>query len=470
MHRILPTQSLLALVGAVATSSLAAQWTPVSPGTQPAARAGHAMAGNPAADGILLFGGAGGFTQYADTWTYDGTAWTRLFPPVSPPPKFFTAMVYDSARAVYVLYGGNATFTQAGNNETWEFDGTTWTQRFPPANPGNLGGHAMAFDSVRNRVVLFGGIQTVAPINDSLETWEYTGTTWVNRNPTGTPGRLEHHSMCFHAAANRTILFGGVNANPSTPPNLVANDKTWAYDGLANTWTELTISGPRPFRRERATLTYDPIRQVCILTGGLRAQSSGAAHDTWELSHSNGTWTWTLVDDPTVGGRVNSGAAFLPIQRHLVKFGGSNAAGGVQYQETLEWGAQNGSFGVGCAGPNGMPMLSAADAPRLGQNYSLTVSNMNPAFNLAILVFGFTAIPGGIDLGPLLDMSGCTGYLTPDILITPPTGAGGTTTWNWTPVAGSLGDRFFCQALCLDPAATNFGFTISNAVSATIGF
>jgi hypothetical protein len=457
------------LASLAAAGSLAAQWTQITPATSPAARAGHAMATNPITDTILLFGGAGTFVTYNDTWTYDGSNWTQLSPVNSPTAKFYTGLVYDTSRAVYVMYGGNATYTSPGVNQTWEFDGVTWTQRFPAANPGNLGGHAMAFDWWRNRVVLYGGIKTVGPIVDSNETWEYTGTNWVNRNPATRPGRLEHHSMCFHGGVGKTILFGGVNADPSTPPGDVANDKTWAYDGNTNTWTELAIVGPRPNKRERATLAYDPVREVCVLTGGLRAQSSQAEHGTWELRFDGTNWTWTLLDNPTSGGRVNSAMAFLPGDRHMVKFGGMNVAGSTNYQETKEWGPQTATFGFGCLGTNGVPTLSAATAPHLGETYTLDITNLNPAFNLAILVFGFTQLPG-VDLGPLLGMTACAGYQTADILITAPAGAGGVTSWSWTPVTGLLGDTFYCQALCLDPAVNAFGWTISNAVSATIGY
>lgn len=460
-HTLAPT------LACIVAGSLTAQWTQVNPTVQPTARAGHAMAANPVADSILLFGGVGGLSSYNQTWSYNGTNWTQLFPANSPPYRFYTGLVYDLTRGVYVMYGGNATYTSQGNNQTWEFDGTTWTQRFPATNPGNLGGHAMVYDGPRQRVVLYGGIRTVGPIVDSDETWEYDGTDWVNRNPATNPGRLEHLSMCYHLAAAKTILFGGVNANPSV--TVPYNDKTWAYDGNTNTWTELTITGPRPRARERATMAYDWVRNVCVLTGGLNALSGGLQSNTWELRFNGTTWTWVEVDNPASGGRVNSAMDFLTGQRHFVKFGGTNASGGTSYQETREWGAQSGTFGAGCAGTNGVPTLGAADAPRLGLTYTLNVANMNPAFNLAFLVCGLTQVPGGLDLGPLVGMPGCVSYQTPDILLLAPTGAAGSTSWSWTPVTGSLGQQFYCQALCLDPTVNPFGFTISNQVTATIG-
>lgn len=37
--------------------------------------------------------------------------------------------------------------------------------------------------------------------------------------------------------------------------------------------------------------------------------------------------------------------------------------------------------------------------------------------------------------------------------------------WTWAPVAGSVGDTLYCQALCLDLAANEFGFTLSNEIT-----
>ncbi|MBL8727526.1 MAG: hypothetical protein JNM25_03775 [Planctomycetes bacterium] len=464
----MPRIVFLPLLCAIAAGTLPAQWTPMSPASQPAARAGHAMAAHPFVDAALLFGGAGGFNTYNDTWRYDGTTWTQLFPATSPSYKFYTGLAYDLVRGVHVLYGGNATYTSQGVDETWEFDGATWTQRFPATNPGRLGGHAMVYDLGRNRVVLYGGIKTVGPIVDSNETWEYDGVDWVNRAPATNPGRLEHHSMCYHYGVGKTILFGGVNANPSTPPTNVYNDKTWAYDGFTNTWTELTVTGARPNKRERATLAYDAVRDVCVLTGGLRGGSGQAESGTWELQVTGTTGTWTLVDNPATGGRLNSAMVFLIGERHMVRFGGSNAAGGVQYQETLEWGAQNIAYGSGCPGSNGVPVLSANDAPRLGQSWTVTAANLNPGLNLAVLVFGFTQLPG-IDLGPLLDMPGCLAFTTPDATVGI-AGAGGAASWLWPSVGGALGDTFYCQAMSYDPGVNGFDFTVSNAILSRLGW
>ncbi len=45
-------------------------------------------------------------------------------------------------------------------SETWEWNGATWTQRFPTTAPPPRRNHALAYDSARQRVMLFNGTDT----------------------------------------------------------------------------------------------------------------------------------------------------------------------------------------------------------------------------------------------------------------------------------------------------------------------
>jgi hypothetical protein len=336
----------------------------------------------------------------------------------------------------------------------------------------------MVYDPLRDRVVLFGGTPGFG--NTFGDTWEYDGTDWLQRFPAHTPGRLEGHSMCYHASEGVTILFGGADqlSNPAY------RDKTWAWNGTD--WVELSITGTKPGLRERGCMAHDDVRSVCVLVGGMRAAGQGSGpkpNDTWELVKTGAsTWTWTQqigtsAPQPVPGGnpvtffRMESTLAFLPAYRKLVQFGGYDEFPDVPvktyYADTAEYGATSGTVGFGCPGFHGVPSLSALDAPRIGETFTLNIANLDPTFNLALLVFGFTPLPG-IDLGPVLGLPGCLVYQSADILISAPMGAGGNASWSWTSVTGALGNTFYGQALCLDPTATG-GWTITNGIWATIG-
>lgn len=80
-----------------------------------------------------------------------------------------------------------------------------WTQRNTGRSPTPRGGHAMAYDSARERLVLFGGINGLQPEGD---TWEWNGATWVNVSPS--PPHLTAHAMAYDSDRGRVVLFGGI--------------------------------------------------------------------------------------------------------------------------------------------------------------------------------------------------------------------------------------------------------------------
>jgi hypothetical protein len=66
---------------------------------------------------------------------------------VHPSGRTGSAMAYDAARGQVVLFGGgNATQVF---DDTWVWDGTTWTQKAPAHKPLGRSGHAMAYDAAR---------------------------------------------------------------------------------------------------------------------------------------------------------------------------------------------------------------------------------------------------------------------------------------------------------------------------------
>ena len=75
-----------------------------------------------------------------------------------PLPRVYHAMAFDSARNRTVLFGGLAPITDLTArlfSDTWEWDGTCWTQ-MADIGPAARMGAAMAFDQTRGRLILFG--------------------------------------------------------------------------------------------------------------------------------------------------------------------------------------------------------------------------------------------------------------------------------------------------------------------------
>src|SRR5262249_23115633 len=62
--------------------------------------------------------------------------------------------------------------------------------------------HALAFDLLRGRTLLFGGV------GGPRLTWEWDGSSWTRCVPANTPSARQHHALAFDLARGRTVLFG----------------------------------------------------------------------------------------------------------------------------------------------------------------------------------------------------------------------------------------------------------------------
>lgn len=273
MHHPLPLAVRTAAFLLASSTMLCAQWVQRTPAAAPSARVGAAMTFDPFSGGVVLFGGSAASLS-AETWVYDGSNWTLLAPATSPTARFGAQLVYDLARGVSVLYGGLASpiSIPPPNNDTWEWNGTTmtWTQATPTANAGNRYWYGACYDSVRGRTVMYGGATTQLISVPNAQTWEYDGTTWSQITTVGNPGPRSRPAMCFHAGIGKAVLFGGDNGSGVT-------NSTWLYDGT--TWTQVPAIGAVPPARSSASMAYDSTRGLCVLTGGQDA--SGVLADTW---------------------------------------------------------------------------------------------------------------------------------------------------------------------------------------------
>ena len=199
-----------------------------------------------------------------------------------PPSRINAAMAYDSDRHVTVLYGGTG-YTSNGIpaiGDTWEFDGTNWTQRFPATSPVARSQAQMVYDSGRHRSVLFGGrIYTNSNWQISLETWEWDGTNWQQNVTAHVPPwtTSDPFGACYDSARGETLIFGGLN-------NTGRLYQLWGYDGTD--WTQKTPTGPTPVTANSGVMTFDLFRNVAVLLGG-NAQSVPAPYPS-----GGAVWEW----------------------------------------------------------------------------------------------------------------------------------------------------------------------------------
>ena len=249
-------------------------------------RVEHGATYDAARDRVVAFGGTRLFDGAisADTWELDGKMWLRLTPATAPSARRALAMVYDPVRARVVMFGGctTATIDCGPLGDTWEWDGTTWSQQTPSMSPPARGGHALAFDPVRNVVVLFGGYAGTTPLGD---TWTWDGTTWREETPASAPPARGRHAMASEARG--VLLFGGCAVAGMVAGGIPCAENlgdTWMWNGTA--WVNQATSGP-PARFGHG-MALDPLRGVVVLAGGGTGSGTGLfpCHDVWEWDGS----------------------------------------------------------------------------------------------------------------------------------------------------------------------------------------
>jgi PKD repeat protein len=258
-------------------------WVLRSVATEPSARLRHGMVYDSSRAVMVLFGGnLEGANQYSDeTWEWNGSNWTQKYPANKPSQRCSLSMAYDSAREVTVLFGGS--YYDGSNHyydDTWEWDGSNWNLKNPVNKPSGRCAHSMAYDPNRGVVVLYGGY----PENN--ETWEWNGTNWTKKLPTPNPGNQYRHALVYDSKQGVITLFR---------PSL---SSVWEWDG-AN-WTETITSGSAPHGRSEFNVAYDSRRGVTLLYGGFYLDGATDVYcdDTWEW---NGVgWTQKFpADNPT---------------------------------------------------------------------------------------------------------------------------------------------------------------------------
>ena len=130
-----------------------------------------------------------------------------------------------------------------------------WTQK-QDIGPSRRTSHALAYDSERTQVVLFGGDPGGPPLDD---TWAWDGALWTQVADTG-PSARHSLAMVFDSARKQIVLFGGASGS-----NLLAD--TWTWNGTE--WTQVADTGPAA--RSGHALAYDDARKRIVLFGGRMA-------------------------------------------------------------------------------------------------------------------------------------------------------------------------------------------------------
>lgn len=286
---------------------------------------------------LVLFGGWDN-TPLEDTWEWNGTTMTWEQKSIAGPGARYThKMAYDGARAVTVLYGD----INGLHPDTWEWNGTTWTL-IPGAD--TIGGReacALAYHAKGGRTILYGGFHpnhpTDPPNTTYGDTWAWDGMTWIEL-PISGPGPRRGGAMAYDSAREVIVLFGGFSPGLGTQNG---STETWEleYDDVSSTWTWVnkTPSGPNPPTRYHFAMAYDSECDHTVLFGGFSTDNINHLDDTWEWKWDEIAMEMRWAQGPISGPSKRQGIGMAFDGDHVVLFGGGTGSGATFFNETWKY-------------------------------------------------------------------------------------------------------------------------------------
>jgi hypothetical protein len=249
-------------------------------------------------------------------------AWQRVAPPLGVGASR-PGLVYDSGGNRLITFGGlERDYGFQTDVAAFQLPAGTWSTLVTAGTPpsGRVY-HAMVYDPVGHRLLVFGGY------SDSLldDVWQLTLTgtpTWSQLAPDGPgPSPRAGAAAIYDAAGQRMIVFGGFD-------NLGASygleNDVWALSlGGTPTWTQLAPAGTGPTPRFDSSAAYDPAGPALLLFAGVDTQLN---NDVWRLSlDGSPTWASVATDGTPPTPRAEQSAVFDPVSHRLAVFGGYDA-------------------------------------------------------------------------------------------------------------------------------------------------
>ncbi|MEZ6037913.1 MAG: kelch repeat-containing protein [Planctomycetota bacterium] len=313
-----------------------------------------ALVSPPLANGGMTYDLARGQVVMLDanavSWSFDQNGWNFAASQPSMAPRNRMELCYDPNRQVIIAHGGYTASSYLA--DTWEFDGTSWTQ-VPTPHTLPPGAVAMGFDLSRNVTIA----RCVNPVASG--TWTYDGADWTALSMTvevptsleqrlvtspvtgrcllfgsGGPYELQANAWLPLLAAPRptprygaaaasdlrrdTVLVHGGRSSPTLTQTTVDLQDLWLRFGDA--WIEQQPIY-RPSARSFHAMVHDEANDRTVLFGGLAATTY--LGDTWRLTAGQ----WATLPGPAPSPRARFGMTYDALHRRVVLFGGEGASG-----------------------------------------------------------------------------------------------------------------------------------------------
>jgi len=323
------------------------RWTQIQPENRfPAGRNSHTAILDPVRNRMIIFGGEKQLINDNETWGLSlgpSPKWTRLTPDSGPPPRSGHAAIYDSLRDRMLIFGGYQYKNRANFNDLWSLtlsEPPSWsrviTQGEPPA-PGL--GHSAVYDTKRDQMIVFGGSRAYSDeFSNAVYVLALDHTPqWSRIEPLGEgPDGRYVHTAFYDEVRDQMVVMGGKGIYLAGSTGSYRND-IWALSlGSQPAWTLIHRDYPgSPHARYGHASAYDPKRDRMIVFGGCCLLLNDIWH--WDMKKRYG---WLLLNPQGTppSPRFTLTAVFDVKRDRMVLFGGRK--GGEEYDKlwTVAWG------------------------------------------------------------------------------------------------------------------------------------
>ena len=259
-------------------------------------------------------------TNFSDeVWGWNGSAWEQIVES-GPSGRRFHNAAFDSARNRTVLFGGDDYYTVPG--DLWEFGpapANTWAAvPFSAPSPDANGMGIMAYAPNQQLTLYFSGGNARF---GNASVWGWNGSTWSL--PEAVPGRRLYPTGAYDSTNHSGLIFGGSFVDWTTLRVFLSDTWTWSNGH----WTLQNVTGPSA--RDGAAIVYDAARDETVLFGGVTSQPNYAtltfSDETWIWK--NGAWT-QRSPDTIPPARGYAAATFDGARGKVVLYGGADSSGG----------------------------------------------------------------------------------------------------------------------------------------------
>ncbi|HEV3253426.1 MAG TPA: kelch repeat-containing protein [Candidatus Acidoferrales bacterium] len=213
------------------------------------------------------------------------------------------------------------------------------TSSWSPRGPLPRNGHSAVLDTVKNKMIVFGGSTFASDAPPSAhfnDVWYLSAAnstnpneSWTIAKPAGTPPNARlGHSAVLDPVNNRMIVFGGAEGFAAPCDNDVWVLSNANGVGGTPTWTQLSPAGTPPTVRFFHGAAYDRTNNIMVVFGGAGC-FGGFFNDVWTLSNANGlggtpVWTQQSPTGTPPAARDAFATGFTQGSNQLIIFGGSN--------------------------------------------------------------------------------------------------------------------------------------------------